>query len=78
MRISNEKLKEFQAAYNVSWSMKDNLDRLSQRLYGKKLNKYEQFLYKSTERTFLTHFPSEQRTIVATYLKSIQECISVR
>ena len=78
MRISNEKLKEFQAAYNVSWSMKDKLNSIARKLYGKKLNKYEQFLYKSTERTFLTHFPSEQRTIVATYLKSIQECISVR
>ena len=72
MRISNEKLKEFQASYNVSWSMKDNLDRLSQRLYGKM--KYNSSDYTHTPRTFLNLYPSEQRVVVATYLRAIQNC----
>ena len=78
MRITNEKLQEYQDAYKVSISIKSELNSIARKLYGKKLNKYEQYLYSSTKRTFLTHFPSEQRTIVATYLKSIQQCISVK
>jgi hypothetical protein len=72
MRISNNKLKEYQDAYKVLNSMKDSLDSMARKLYGNKLNIYEQKLYGTNERTFLTHFPSEQRTIVATYIKAIQ------
>lgn len=68
MRISNEKLKEFQAAYNVSWSMKDKLNNISQKIYYDKGG----LIY------FCNLYPSEQRVVIATYLKSIQQCISVK
>ena len=76
MRITNEKLIEYVDTYRVSISMKSKLDNISQKLYGKM--KYNSSDYTHTPRTFLNLYPSEQRVVVATYLKSIQQCISVK
>lgn len=74
MRISNEKLKEYQISQKVSIIMKTELDAIARGLYGEKLNKYEQKLYggaytSKAKRTFYTLYPSEQRTVIATYIK---------
>ena len=68
MRITNEKLQEYQDAYKVSISMKSELNNISLELYG----------YKSGDYLFSNLYPSEQKVVVATYLKSIQQCISVK
>jgi|9_EtaG_2_1085328.scaffolds.fasta_scaffold12732_3 hypothetical protein len=65
MRITNEKLKEYEDSYRVSISMKSELDKISEKLYGE-------------YHTFHLLYPSEKKVVVATYLKSIQQCISVK
>lgn len=65
MRISNEKLKEYQDSYRVSISMKSELDKISKKLYGE-------------HHTFHLLYASEKRVVIATYIKLIQKCISVR
>ena len=65
MRITNEKLQEYQDSYRVSISMKSKLDEISEKLYGE-------------YHTFHLLYPSERRAVIATYLKSIQQCISVK
>ena len=68
MRITNEKLIEYVDTYRVSISMKNKLDNISLELYG----------YKGGDYLFSNLYPSEQKVVVATYLKSIQQCISVK
>ena len=72
MRISNEKLKEFQAAYKVSYSIKDQLNKITN--YYKILFNYEDY---DMDITFNMIYPSEQRIVIAHYLKSIKNCPTV-
>tara|TARA_A100001201_G_scaffold140707_1_gene134383 strand:+ start:1088 stop:1285 length:198 start_codon:yes stop_codon:yes gene_type:complete len=65
MRISNEILQDYKDAYRVSISMKSELDKISEKLYGE-------------NHSFHLLYPSEKRVVVATHMKSIQQCISAR
>ena len=73
MRITNEKLQEYQDAYKVSISMKNKLDEITN--YYKILFNYENY---NMNITFNMVYPSEQRIVIAHYLKTIQQCISVK
>lgn len=68
MRISNEILQDYKDSYKVSISMRAELNNISQKIYGDKGG----LIY------FCNLYPSEQRTVVATHLKLIQNCISAR
>lgn len=68
MRISNEILQDYKDAYKVSISMKSELNNISLELYG----------YKGGDYLFSNLYPSEQRVVVATHMKSIQQCITAR
>tara|TARA_R100001463_G_scaffold71715_1_gene125560 strand:- start:4118 stop:4324 length:207 start_codon:yes stop_codon:yes gene_type:complete len=68
MRITNEILQDYKDSYKVSISMRAELNNISQKIYGDKGG----LIY------FCNLYPSEQKVVVATYLKSIQQCISVK